>query len=273
MPFITSLGSPTSSLKTRPLANSQLKPGELISVPKGQALGVTFPFSDADKPVQAVRLVGNATNLGLKSGEVYYVFYKEWNVSGKPWELTKQGKPTVSKVGIWDQIVNGGIKQYKPKMEPGDLHLVVSDDESLPTSTMHCLDHNGAKLWTRKCLARGQSADWKVYAGDTPTGLYQLGQVWIADRGDVDTVMPYGIHCFDMISVEGGENSTGRAGICLHGGGSALGYPGCIADMQKLVPTFGCIRMHNAELRDLIYPMWKECDRAGKKIWVSVYQL
>lgn len=267
MPYIKSIGSPTSSLKLRPLANKQLTAGELITIPKGKELGVTFPYSDSDKPVQAVRLVANATDLGLKAGEIYYVFHQEWTVNGTIWELSK---PPGKILGL---TIPKFKQKYKPKLLSGDFHLVVVDDENLPTSSMECYDHNGSKLWSKKCLARGQVADWGLYSGDTPTGLYKLGQVWIADPNDAVTCKPYGIHCFDMLSLEDGEDSVGRAGICLHGGGSALGYDGCNADYQRLLPTFGCIRMYNGDLRDVIYPMWDKCDRAGKTIYVSVYQL
>ena len=266
MPFIQAIGSPSSSLKVRPLANSQLRPDEIITVPKGQKLGIVFPHNDKDQPVQAVRLVANATDLGLKSGEIYYAYHKEWSVNNSSWELVKPKKPTV-----WDWFKPK--KRYEPKMIPGDYHLVVTDDESKPFSEMTCLDDTGYPVWTADCLARGQTADWRVYSGDTPTGLYYLGECWIASRDDIGTTKPYGIHCFDLVSVEDGEDAVGRAGICLHGGGSALGYDGCIADDQELVPTFGCIRMRNRGLRDRIYPMWDKARKSGNNIWVSVYQL
>jgi hypothetical protein len=252
------------------LANSQLRAEEIIKIPKGMKLGVTFPYSDADKSIQAVRLVANASAVGLKAGDILYAYTSEWLVNDAPWNPVKGAKKSV---GLLDLVFGRTKKIYKPDMQPGDFHLIVVDDESLPTSTMECQDHNGSKLWSKKCLARGQVADWGLYSGDTPIGLYELGQLWLADPGDAATCKPYGVHCFDMITIEAGEDSVGRAGICLHGGGSALGYPGCNADYQQLVPTFGCVRMHNADLRDVIFPLWDKCDRSGLKIYVSVYQL
>jgi hypothetical protein len=266
MPFIQAIGSPTSSLKARPLANNQLKAEEIIAVPKGQKLGVIFPYNDKDQAVQAVRLVANATDLGLKAGEIYYAYHKEWLVNSNPWELVKPKKPS-----IWDGFKPK--KKYDPVLKPGDYHLVVIDNESKPYSEMSCLDSTGSVVWQTDCLARGQIADWRVYSGDTPVGLYYLGECWIASRDDVGTTKPYGIHTFDMVSLEDGEDAVGRAGICLHGGGSALGYDACIEDNQKLVPTFGCIRMRNGELRDRIYPMWQRATASGNRIYISVYQL
>ncbi|MGL5061431.1 MAG: hypothetical protein ACRC62_15770 [Microcoleus sp.] len=273
MPYISAIASPFASLKLRPVENAHLKEGELIKVPKGQKLAVTFPYSDSDKPLQAVRLVGAASNLGLKAGDVLYAFTKEWHVNDAPWSLVKPKSKSSNPVSALSKWLGLGKKEYKPVMQRGDYHLVVVDDESLPTSTMECFDHNGDRLWTRKCLARGQVADYGLYSGDTPVGLYYLGELWEAASDDVATCKPYGIHCFDMVSVVDGEDAVGRAGICLHGGGSALGYPGCIEEYQELVPTFGCVRMHTIDLRETIYPIWKECDRNGKKVWMSVYQL
>lgn len=270
MPFITAIGSPSSSLKVRPVANSQLSQKELITVPKNKRLGVTFPYDDADKSVQAVRLVAPASDLGLNAGEIFYCFHKEWLVNDSAWSLTKP-KSGLSKAIA--SVVPSFKQKYKPDMRAGDFHLIVVDDEALSNSSMDCYDDNGRKLWSRKCLARGQKADWGLYSGDTPTGLYKLGQLWTASPDDVGTVKPYGIHCFDMISIEDGEDKVGRSGICLHGGGSVLGYSACIDEYQKLVPTFGCIRMHNADLREVILPMWDKCDRSGKTVYVSVYQL
>jgi hypothetical protein len=70
-----------------------------------------------------------------------------------------------------------------------------------------------------------------------------------------------------MIDLEGQERNSGRAGIMLHGGSSALGWPGAWAPRQKLMPTMGCCRAHNIDLRDKILPL------ADKGIlFVSVFQ-
>jgi hypothetical protein len=272
MPILTSLGSPFSTGKLRPVANQQLEPNELIKIPKGKKLGVTFPYDDADMPVQAVRLVDNATDIGLKAGQIIYAFHKEFLVNESPWNLIKGGKIT-AKPTLLDSILGRTKKRYAPKMIAGDFHLIVTDDESLPTSRMECRDYKGNYLWEKKCLARGQVADWGLYSGDTPTGLYEIGQLWLADSKDAATCKPYGITCFDLVSIDDGENIVGRAGICLHGGGSALGYPGCNNDYQTLVPTFGCIRMHNADLRETIAPLVDKATRTQNKVFVSVYQL
>ena len=52
-----------------------------------------------------------------------------------------------------------------------------------------------------------------------------------------------------------------------HGGGSALGAAGAWAPYQPLLPTLGCIRMHNHDLQHRVLPLF----RSGRVFW-SVYQ-
>jgi hypothetical protein len=79
--------------------------------------------------------------------------------------------------------------------------------------------------------------------------------------------MAYGWYTFDMIELEDQERSNGRAGIACHGGGSANGWPGAWAPSQPLVPTHGCLRLKNIDLRDKILPLYKK-----GKIFCSVWQ-
>jgi hypothetical protein len=154
----------------------------------------------------------------------------------------------------------------------GDSHLLVNDK----TETLRAFDFEGVNLFTIHCLARGQGADneWKSPNTDTPPGLYQVGTVWRDyDRlGDRPAVVPhellaYGWYTLDLIELETQERRYGRAGICIHGGGSALGQRGCWWPNQPLVATHGCVRVHNADLRDKIVPLL-----ATGTVFVSVYQ-
>jgi hypothetical protein len=154
----------------------------------------------------------------------------------------------------------------------GDSHLVVNDD----TQTLTAWDFNGRKLFLLPCLARGQGRDteWQQPNTDTPPGLYKVGQVWRDyDRlGDAPSapqwdLLPYGWFTLDLIELEAQERRYGRAGIAIHGGGSGLGWPGCWQPEQALLPTHGCVRVHNLDLRDRIVPLLK-----GGNIYVSVYQ-
>ncbi|MGL6134628.1 MAG: L,D-transpeptidase, partial [Prochlorococcaceae cyanobacterium] len=77
----------------------------------------------------------------------------------------------------------------------------------------------------------------------------------------------YGWFSFDMIELEGQKSSIGRAGIMLHGGGTANGWPGAWAPQQKLLPTRGCVRVHNVVLRDKVLPLYEQ-----GTVYVGVFQ-
>ncbi len=155
--------------------------------------------------------------------------------------------------------------------KPGDSHLVVND----AVETMKAFSYEGKLLWEIPCLARGQYSDfeWRIQNSDCPPGLYKLGTIYrdydrVGDKPAYDrTLMAYGWYSFDMIDLEGQERDNGRAGIMLHGGSSALGWPGAWAPNQKLMPTMGCCRARNIDLRDKILPL---TDKGA--VFISVFQ-
>jgi hypothetical protein len=149
--------------------------------------------------------------------------------------------------------------KIKAPMRPTDTYLLVNDRDQ----DVEAYDNAGKLLWRRPCLARGQFEDneWRRTASDTPPGLYRLGTVYKDYESNrnpplSDTAMSYGWYSFDMQEMEGQERVNGRAGIMLHGGGSACGWPGAWAPLQQLFPTLGCLRMHNTHLRDLVLPRY-----------------
>jgi hypothetical protein len=139
----------------------------------------------------------------------------------------------------------------------GDHHIVVND----VVETAKCYTHAGKLLWERACLARGiyEDTNWRDKNSDTPPGLYRLGAVYRdfenADRLPLHVRKAFGWVTFDMEELEGQEAAVNRAGICLHGGGSRCGWPGAWQPYQSLYPTFGCVRMYNQDLRDLMLPL------------------
>lgn len=153
----------------------------------------------------------------------------------------------------------------------GDTHLVVNDASEKLTA----FDFHGTRLFAIPCLARGQGADteWKSPNTDTPPGLYKVGSVWrdydrLGDKpGFQPDLMPYGWYTLDLVELEEQERRYGRAGIAIHGGGSGLGWPGCWQPRQALLPTHGCVRVHNADLRDKIVLLL-----TTGTVFVSVYQ-
>ena len=146
-------------------------------------------------------------------------------------------------------------------IKEGDSHLVVND----ATETVKAYSFGGRLLWEVPCLARGQGADnqWKETNTDTPPGLYKIGQIYndVAQVGlnpaYTSTLQAYGWISFDLVELEGQEQRYGRAGIMIHGGGSACGWPGAWAPSQPLYPTLGCVRMKNIDLRDKLLPLTK----------------
>ena len=153
----------------------------------------------------------------------------------------------------------------------GDHHLVVND----AAEVMKAFDHTGYHLWTIPALARGQGLDyeWQARFSDTPPSLYRIGKTYndfaLYGVGGQDTrdTRAFGWAFFDLIDLEGREDGSGRAGIGIHGGGSRLGFPRCWDPFQPLLPTMGCIRIHNIHCRDNIFPLLKT-----GTVYVSVYQ-
>lgn len=155
--------------------------------------------------------------------------------------------------------------------KPGDSHIIVNDI----VETAKAYDYYGNLLWEIPALARGQGSDYVFSANssDTVPGLYVLGELYndYATAGDYPkydrTLMAYGWMSFDLVELEGQEARYGRAGLMVHGGGSAAGFPGAWAPKQPLYPTLGCVRLYNIDLRDKVLPLYKK-----GKVFVSVYQ-
>lgn len=153
----------------------------------------------------------------------------------------------------------------------GDSHLIVND----LVETMKAFSFEGKLLWEIPCLARGQYSDfeWKIKNSDCPPGLYKIGAIYkdyekVGDKPAYDrTLMAYGWYSFDMVELENQEAKYGRAGIMIHGGSSALGWPGAWAPNQALMPTMGCCRCRNIDLRDKILPLTKQ-----GTVYISVWQ-
>jgi L,D-transpeptidase catalytic domain len=152
----------------------------------------------------------------------------------------------------------------------GDYHLVVNDE----AETMKGFDHAGKLLFTLPCLARGIYGDreWRIPESDTPPGLYRVGQVY-RDYDNPNATpqhvkQSFGWYSLDLEELEGQESNVGRAGCMLHGGGSACGWTGAWAAYQQLYCTHGCVRMHNADIKNKVLPLVD----GGGRVYVSVYQ-
>ncbi len=152
-----------------------------------------------------------------------------------------------------------------------DSHVVVND----AAETAKAYDVEGRLLWEIPALARGQGQEnqYKETSTDTPPGIYRIAKkvyrdyeqdpspAYSADR------CSYGWYSFDLEDLEMQERRFGRAGIMVHGGGTACGWPGAWAPLQPLHSTLGCVRLHNQDLRDKLLPLVEK-----GTVYVSVYQ-
>lgn len=163
-----------------------------------------------------------------------------------------------------------------PKRKPqefgfnkNDTHMVVN----AAAKVAKLFDFQGNLITQIPCLADGQHPNWRNSLGDTPPGLYVLGQMWNdyelhGDSPPFDrTLRSFGWITFDFVDKEGNEDNNGRAGVAGHGGGTGCGWPGAWEPFQPLYPTHGCVRFHNIHLRDVILPRYKM-----GTVFVSVYQ-
>ena len=185
--------------------------------------------------------------------------------------LMKQYAPDAPIVPLPMALIGPKKRPQDFGFKAGDSHLIVND----ASERMKAFSFEGKLLWEVDCLARGQGSDfeWKLRNTDTPPGLYKVGTIYRdyeinGDKPRYDrTLMAYGWYSLDLIELENQEAKYGRAGIMIHGGGSGNGWPGAWAPKQSLLPTHGCVRLHNIDLRDKIIPLLKT-----GAIFVSVYQ-
>lgn len=159
----------------------------------------------------------------------------------------------------------------KAPVKPGDSYLLVNDRDQ----DIEAYDHTGTLLWKAPALARGQGPDndWRSRNSDTPPGLYVIGKIHkdyelVGNNPSLtEDLQSYGWYSFDLEELENQEAGNGRAGIMLHGGGSACGWPGAWSPKQQLFSTRGCVRMHNIDLRDKVLPLTKK-----GRVFVGVFQ-
>lgn len=144
-------------------------------------------------------------------------------------------------------------------MKAGDLHLVVNG--ALRKATL--FNAKGEKQWSIAAGTNGQHSNWREPMGDTPPGLYKAGIIY-----DTKGEAAYGRWCIDLIDLDNQETGNGRAGISLHGGGSASPDP--FAPWQGLPATHGCIRVNNYDLENRVEPAVRRVQAAGFTFYITV---
>lgn len=153
----------------------------------------------------------------------------------------------------------------KPKITKGDFHLVVDGNVKFKESAK-LFNDSGSLVKKFPCLTVGSNGPrTDVLRGNTPPGLYRVAFVQRSQpHEDFDDVwLPYGEWFIDLFDVDGQEGIHGREGIAIHGGGSNLGgfssdrnrklkdRSHALQPNQPLMPTDGCIRVHNDTLEFL----------------------
>lgn len=150
------------------------------------------------------------------------------------------------------------LKSLRDRMGAKDLHIVVNGE----TEKLVAYSRDGGVVYSCSARCFGQHSDWTRPNGDTPPGLYRVGQIY-----DTTGEAPYGEWCVDLEDLEGQETGNGRAGISLHGGGSGLANP--FAPYQGWQATHGCIRVQNADLARIV-DLIRDARTRGGTVYLTV---
>lgn len=148
----------------------------------------------------------------------------------------------------------------KGQMKEADIHVVVNGQSQRAT----VYNRKGEALWAFDARCYGQHNDWRKTNGDTPPGLYRVGQIY-----DTTGEAAYGYWCLDLIDLENQETGNGRAGISLHGGGSGLPRP--FAPVQGWQSTHGCIRAQNQDVQRFVSQVRSVRANGGQAYLTVVY--
>lgn len=171
-----------------------------------------------------------------------------------------------------------------PTIKSGDLHLVVDATKDFK-EIGKLFNSNGTLLKRFPCMCIGNTKDHRQVNGDTPPGLYRVNEVIRSQPNEdaLDVWMPFGEWFIDLFDIDGQERNHGRAGIAIHGGGSKLGIQAsdrerplkerskALAPFQPIVPTHGCIRVHNQDL-EFLAKKALVARKNGNSFWVTVIQ-
>jgi len=156
----------------------------------------------------------------------------------------------------------------KKIMNKKDYHIVADGVQG----RMKCYDYDGNLKWIIPCLCKGVMGPGSdVQGGDTPPGTYLVGQLTETQSDEpASTWNAFGKFFFDLVELENQEASRGRAGVGVHGGGSASPNP--LAENQGLYPTHGCVRLLNKDLRDKFLNTYRYAKKNGGKLYLTVLQ-
>jgi RHS repeat-associated protein len=148
-----------------------------------------------------------------------------------------------------------------------------SSDTSHPSAELRIFDPKGNVVsiggkngpYSIEGLARGTSRNRTQTEGDTPYGVYNVMGLrggygsyrWSGFAGQAST-RSYGTGIIHINGVQTRDSSvyeawrTNRAGLAIHGGGNSRRISNPFEDNQPLINTYGCIRLPNEKMNDLL---------------------
>ncbi len=124
-------------------------------------------------------------------------------------------------------------------------------------------------LFKTHSLARGSNSN-RLKAGgngDTPTGKtstwYEKKHIGDSRYGNHGLIYLHGIEGDFKVATK-----NGRSGIAIHGG-HTTNYRGQIVDTGKLFGTYGCVRVYNEKIKELV-ALYNDLKNQGKKIYCYI---
>lgn len=139
----------------------------------------------------------------------------------------------------------------------GWIVIALPHDRSQP-GILRVLEEDGREVLRVPCLGKADnlgaanhgnpSRDPRKPFGDLPTGSYAIRGLSPVDATDPEEINRYGPHGKFVLEPLSGDafagKENGRYGLLIHGGLPAAG--------QKLRPTYGCARLFDADMAQLV---------------------
>jgi RHS repeat-associated protein len=128
--------------------------------------------------------------------------------------------------------------------------------------SIELFNENGIRHGVWNVGVTGSHRDRTIKNGDTPNGLYRVVsanagmnfRVTSAKNNKGEPIGPeaFGLGYIQLEPLALQPGAEKRGGFAIHGGGSSLGKTGAFVLDQQLVPTQGCVRMHNGDIISLV---------------------
>lgn len=97
--------------------------------------------------------------------------------------------------------------------------------------------------------SRGSGDTSRLKKGNTPTGSYSGNHIVDTSKWPQDSFGPWG--AIRLKPTSGNAMNNGRSGLLIHGGKSGAWGTG------TLRPTWGCLRLSNGDMKDLVENIYR----------------